>query len=162
MKTPELSSELTRLGRLLCDRGWQMATAESCTGGAIATACTDIPGSSAWFAGAMVVYTVPWKEKFLGVPAETIENHGVVSEAVVAAMLEGLRERTGVQCGIAVSGIAGPTGAEPGKPVGTVVVGVMAGGTVRVTTRHFPGDREAVRAGVVAFGIREVLGVLSA
>lgn len=160
MKTPELNRELTELAQMLCARGWQMATAESCTGGAIATACTDIPGSSAWFAGAMVTYTIPWKEKFLGVPDHVIQQFGVVSEATVDAMLTGLREKCGVPCGIAVSGIAGPTGAEPGKPVGTVVVGMMAGEARVVETCHFDGDRETVRAATVSHGIQGLLRLL--
>ncbi len=145
----------------LLDRGWTMATAESCTGGGIAAACTDVPGSSQWFAGAVVAYTIPWKERLLGVPAETIGHFGVVSHETVAAMLHGLQERHGVQAGIAVSGIAGPTGAEPGKPVGTVVLGAIADAAIDVRTFHFPGDRLAVRAAAVTEGLRLLDALLS-
>ncbi len=137
----------------LLKRGWWLATAESCTGGGIAAALTAVPGSSRWFAGGLVTYAVPWKERLLGVPHATIAQCGVVSEETVAAMLRGLQERHGVQAGVAVSGIAGPGGAEPGKPVGTVVVGACAGAARRVETCHFDGDREAVRASAVARGL---------
>ena len=160
MKTPCLDAEFAEIAQELLRRGWMMATAESCTGGAVAAACTDIPGSSAWFAGALVTYTVPWKVKYLGVPQRVVDEAGVVSEEVVSAMLDGLRRECGVQAGIAVSGIAGPTGAEPGKPVGTVVVGVDAGARRYVEMCHFPGDREGVRAAVVAFGVRKLREML--
>lgn len=162
MKTPELSEELHAIAGALLSRGWLLATAESCTGGAIATACTDIPGSSAWFAGALVTYTIPWKERLLGVPHALIAHAGVVSLEVVGAMLDGLRASHGIQAGIAVSGIAGPTGAEPGKPVGTVVVGAFAGDARRVEVCHFTGDREGVRSATVSEGLRLLLGLLEA
>lgn len=153
MSLPELSTTIEAIAGELMRRGWWMATAESCTGGGIATALTAVPGSSQWFAGGLVTYSIPWKERLLGVPADTIEKFGVVSEETVSAMLQGLQTTQGVQAGIAVSGIAGPTGAEPGKPVGTVVLGVCAGDTQMVETCHFTGDREAVRAAAVIHGI---------
>lgn len=161
MRTPCLDAEIAEIAQGLLQRGWMMGTAESCTGGAIAAACTDIPGSSAWFAGGLVTYTIPWKVKYLGVPQKLVDDAGVVSKEVVSAMLDGLRRECGVQAGIAVSGIAGPTGAEPGKPVGTVVVGVDAGTRRYVEMRHFPGDREGVRAAVVAFGLRKLREMLA-
>lgn len=139
-----------------------MATAESCTGGMIAAACTGLAGASRWFDGGLVTYAIPWKERLLGVEEETVRLHGVVSEAVVAQMLRGLRERHGVQAGVAVSGIAGPGGAEPGKPVGTVAVGAFAGEATVVEMRHFPGDRGEVRQAAVERALGLLLRLLRA
>ncbi|MBR4125855.1 MAG: CinA family protein [Victivallales bacterium] len=160
MNPPELTANIQHIADELLRRGWWMATAESCTGGGIASALTAVPGSSQWFAGGLVTYIIPWKERLLGVPVATIEEFGVVSEETVQAMLQGLQVKQGVQAGIAVSGIAGPTGAEPGKPVGTVVVGVCAGSTFVVETCHFSGDREMVRSSAVVHGIKMLEQVL--
>jgi nicotinamide-nucleotide amidase len=122
-----------------------MATAEACTGGGIAAALTDIPGSSAWFAGAVVTYANEWKTQLLGVPTETLARHGAVSEETVHAMLSGLVANYGVTVGIAVSGIAGPGGGTAEKPVGTVVVGAIGPGWRDVRTMHFNGLRDTVR-----------------
>lgn len=133
------------LGRLLRERGLVMATAESCTGGGIAAALTEIPGSSEWFAGAVVTYANEWKTRLLGVPAETIAKHGAVSEETVQAMLNGLVANYDVPVGIAVSGIAGPGGGTAEKPVGTVVVGAIGPGWREVRSMHFNGLRDTVR-----------------
>jgi nicotinamide-nucleotide amidase len=133
------------VARLLQARGLHLATAESCTGGLVAAAATDIPGSSAWFDGALVTYSNPWKHSLLGVRQQTLEAHGAVSEPVVREMLAGLRERFGVRAAIAVSGIAGPAGGTPEKPVGTVYLGVCADTLTTVTRLHFPGNRRTVR-----------------
>ncbi len=122
-----------------------MATAESCTGGLVAAACTELPGSSQWFDGGLVTYATPWKIRLLGVPQETVQTHGVVSLPVVEAMLAGLQTLHGVQAGIAVSGIAGPGGALPHRPVGTVALGAFAGERRQCLLLHFPGDRHQVR-----------------
>lgn len=156
----EIRDTLGKVAEALSSRGWMLATAESCTGGGIAAACTDLPGSSAWFAGAFVTYSTSWKERFLGVPHDMVERHGVVSEEVVSAMLDGLVARTGVQCAIAVSGIAGPGGAEPGKPVGTVVLGVQAGASREVETLLFQGDRRAVRQATVKTALGKLARML--
>ena len=153
MSFPELTTNIQAIADELLKRGWWLATAESCTGGMIAEALTAVPGSSQWFAGGLVTYTIPWKERLLGVPPRTIEEFGVVSEDTVRAMLQGLREIHKVEAGIAVSGIAGPTGAEPGKPVGTVVVGAYAGPEMQVETCHFSGGRDEVRFSAVCHGI---------
>ncbi len=137
--------EIPLVARELLRRQWRMATAESCTGGLVAAACTELPGSSQWFDGGLVTYATPWKLRLLGVPPETVESHGVVSLAVVEAMLAGLRSLHGVQAGVAVSGIAGPGGGLPGKPVGTVALGAFAGDRRQCLLLHFPGDRRQVR-----------------
>jgi nicotinamide-nucleotide amidase len=133
------------VARLLLDHGWRLAIAESCTGGLTAAAATDIPGSSAWFAGGLVTYADAWKQDLLGVRADTLHRHGAVSEPVVRQMLAGLRDRFGVQTAIAISGVAGPTGGTPEKPVGTVVVGAATPDRVDLVRTVFPGNRRAVR-----------------
>ncbi len=141
-----IASELVR-------RNWQMATAESCTGGGIAAALTARPGSSQWFAGALVTYAIPWKIRLLGVKPEIIDEFGVVSAETVTAMLQGTLDNYQVQAAIAVSGIAGPTGAEPGKPVGTVFVGAATSHHCQVLEMHYQGDRDAVRQQAVQTGL---------
>lgn len=125
------------------------ATAESCTGGWIAKALTDIAGSSQWFTEGFVTYSNGAKMRRLGVPAAVLRTHGAVSEAVARAMARGALIRSGAQVAVAVTGIAGPDGAVPGKPVGTVWMAwaVKRGRKVQVSglLKHFQGDREAVR-----------------
>ena len=133
------------LGILLKDRHLMMATAESCTGGGIAAAMTDTAGSSEWIVGGIVTYANEWKMNVLGVREETLQRHGAVSEATVHQMLDGLQMRFDVQAGVAVSGIAGPGGGTPDKPVGTVVIGAYAPHWRCVKTFHFSGLRDTVR-----------------
>ncbi len=132
------------VGNLLQTRGWRIAAAESCTGGLLMQRLTDIAGSSAWVQGGVVAYANDVKTSALGVPAEEIEQHGAVSEPVARAMAEGARARTGADIGVAITGIAGPGGGSPDKPVGTVFVAVA---TDRSEVRQFlfPGDRVMVR-----------------
>ena len=133
------------LGILLKERHLMMATAESCTGGGIAAAMTDTAGSSEWIVGGVVTYANEWKMNVLGVREETLQRHGAVSEATVHQMLDGLQMRFDVQAGVAVSGIAGPGGGTPEKPVGTVVIGAYAPHWRCVKTFHFSGLRDTVR-----------------
>jgi nicotinamide-nucleotide amidase len=142
---PDCLTPADHVAQLLQARGWYLAAAESCTGGLVAAAATDIPGSSAWFAGALVTYSNEWKQTLLGVRQQTLDAHGAVSEAVVREMLAVLRARFGVRAAIAISGIAGPAGATPDKPVGTVCVGVCADAVTTVTRLQFPGNRHSVR-----------------
>ncbi|WP_132994035.1 competence/damage-inducible protein A [Gordonia zhaorongruii] len=126
--------------------GRTVSTAESCTGGLIAARFTDRPGSSAYFLGGVAAYANEVKSGVLGVPAELINEHGAVSEQVAAAMADGARTSVGTDVAVSTTGIAGPDGARPGKPVGTVCFGVAIAGHETVTaTRHFPGDRRSVR-----------------
>lgn len=134
------------LGKLLIARGLVLSTAESCTGGGIAAAITDIAGSSEWFSGAFVTYSNEWKMRQLGVLPTTLETYGAVSAQTVSQMLDGLLANGGADLGIAVSGIAGPGGGTPEKPVGTVFIGVAGHGWQRVQRMLFAGDRAAVRA----------------
>ncbi len=137
------------LAEVLIDRlrGKQMrfAVAESCTGGMIGTKVTAVPGSSDVFVGGVICYENASKIRDLGVPSSTIEEHGAVSEAVVVAMVEGVRTRFEVDAGVAVTGVAGPEGGTPEKPVGTVWLAACAGTTTRVVKRWLPGKRSEVR-----------------
>jgi len=133
------------VGRACEARRWRLATAESCTGGMVAAAITDIGGSSTWFERGFVTYTNEAKIEMLGVRAETLAAHGAVSEAVAAEMAAGALV-AGVDLSVAVTGIAGPSGATPGKPVGLVCFAwARRGGIVETCTRRFGGDRAAVR-----------------
>lgn len=132
-------------------RGLTLATAESCTGGLIAAALTAIPGSSAVVTRGYVTYSNEAKQEMLGVPAGLLASVGAVSEAVARAMAEGALRKSGADLALSCTGIAGPGGATPGKPVGLVFIGAaMRGGDTRVLRRVFPGDRAAVRAATVA------------
>lgn len=137
------------VGRLLLDAGRTVAVAESCTGGAIGAALTSVPGSSAWFRGGAIVYADDVKTALAGVPAETIARDGAVSPTVAGLLAEGARERLGSDYGIGATGIAGPSGGSPDKPVGLVFVGVAAGSGTRVREMRLPGDRDLVRTRTV-------------
>lgn len=142
---PECAGVVDHVGRLLAARGWMLALAESCTGGMLASAITDIPGASAWFAGGIVSYANQAKHDLLDVSPATLSAHGAVSGETVAEMLAGARRRFAAEAAIAVSGIAGPGGAVPGKPVGTVFIGVSVGETTQIARHLFPGNRHTVR-----------------
>jgi nicotinamide-nucleotide amidase len=135
-----------RLALRLKTQGMRLATAESCSGGWIAKVCTDMPGSSDWFECAIVSYSNTSKHRLLGVPIETIEHYGAVSEQTVRAMLNGLFARTDADLGVAVSGIAGPGGGSADKPVGTVWISAGQRATHACARRFtFSGDRNQVR-----------------
>ena len=163
-KKPEDNStelQLAReLGMKLKAGGLLLATAESCTGGGIASLLTEIPGASEWFAGALVTYSNAWKEQLLGVKEATLAAHGAVSQQTVSEMLGGLLSRYQVQAGLAVSGIAGPGGAVPGKPVGTVFVGAAYREKRRIECCHFAGNRSEVRRQSAAKALQMLLDLL--
>jgi nicotinamide-nucleotide amidase len=148
---------VVRLADALRARGWRIATAESCTGGLIAGACTDLAGSSDWFERGFVTYSNAAKSELLGVPAAWIAQHGAVSEPVVRAMAEGALARAPVQLSVAVTGIAGPGGAVPGKPVGTVWLAWARAGDTQAERLQLAGDRAAVRAATVARALERLL-----
>jgi nicotinamide-nucleotide amidase len=145
------------VGLRLAETQRRLATAESCTGGWIAKLCTDIAGSSEWFDCGFVCYSNAAKTRDLGVPEKLIEVEGAVSDAVVRAMAEGAIERTGADVGLAVSGIAGPGGAVPGKPVGTVWFALAQKFEDRLECQghliQFSGDRDAVRRQAVLYAL---------
>jgi nicotinamide-nucleotide amidase len=158
----ELTALAVRLGRALDARNLRVATAESCTGGWIAKALTDIPGSSRWVEGGVVAYSNSAKSALLGVPAGTVAAHGAVSEAVVRAMAEGARARFGVPLTVAVSGVAGPDGGTPEKPVGTVWFAWANGRETTAARELFAGDREAIRRRSVDFALRRLIELAEA
>jgi len=159
----DLARLAARVGRHLLDGGRGVATAESCTGGWIAKALTDIAGSSQWFVEGFVTYGNESKVRRLGVPRAVLQTQGAVSEAAVRAMAAGALKRTGAQLAVAVTGIAGPGGAVPGKPVGTVWLGwaERRGRAIHVVAilKHFRGDREAVRRKTVRAALEGLLEV---
>jgi len=159
----DLARLTARVGRHLLRGGRNVATAESCTGGWIAKAITDIAGSSQWFIEGFVTYSNESKVERLGVTRTVLEKEGAVSEATARAMAAGALKRTGAQLSVAVTGIAGPDGAVAGKPVGTVWLAwaERRGRAMRVAVqlRHFRGDREAVRRKAVRAALRGLLDI---
>ena len=162
--TEEATAELVaRVAQALTRRGWMMATAESCTGGLIAARCTDLAGSSVWFERGFITYSNEAKSELLGVPPMAIAQHGAVSATVAQAMAEGALRHSHAQVAVAVTGIAGPGGAVPGKPVGTVWLGWASraagtqpagSGSLLLSLR---GDRAAVREATVRAALGKVL-----
>lgn len=148
-ETEKIEELVTLLADRLRQRGESMATAESCTGGLIAAACTELSGSSDWFDRGFVTYSNTAKTEMLGVPATLLAQHGAVSAEVAAAMADGARTRAGVAHAVAVTGVAGPTGGSPGKPVGTVWFGWATPSGVSTERCHFDGDRAQVRLATV-------------
>jgi nicotinamide-nucleotide amidase len=153
-------AQCEQLARVLVARNWMLATAESCTGGLIAAACTDLGGSSAWFERGFVTYSNEAKTELLGVDANLIAQHGAVSEVVARAMAFGAVRHARAQVSVAVTGVAGPTGGSPAKPVGTVWFGFQVDGILSSETRCFPGDRAAVRAATVQHALARLLELL--
>ena len=149
---PEATLEQARsLLALMEGKGLTLATAESCTGGLIAAALTAIAGSSSVVMAGFVTYANDAKHKMVGVQQESLAQHGAVSAEVAQEMAEGARMRAGVSLALSCTGIAGPGGATPGKPVGLVFIGCAREGAATLVERHvFPGDRAAVRAATVA------------
>ena len=146
MSDGDATPDVAALGDALRARGWMLATAESCTGGLIAAACTGVAGSSDWFERGVVSYSNAAKTELLGVPAALIEAHGAVSAEVACAMAEGALSRSRAQLAVAVTGIAGPGGATPGKPVGTVWLAfARRGAPAQAELLRLDGDRAAVR-----------------
>jgi nicotinamide-nucleotide amidase len=133
------------VGDLLVERGWRIATAESCTGGLLAKRLTDAPGSSRYFERGFVTYSNESKIELLAVPAADLEAHGAVSAAVAAHMAEGAARRAGVEVGVGITGIAGPDGGTEAKPVGTVFIGVRSPAGTESRPFHFVGNRNTVR-----------------
>lgn len=142
---------------LMLERKVFLATAESCTGGLIAGACTDLAGSSAWFDRGFVTYSNEAKHDMLGVDAASIAAHGAVSEPVARAMAAGAVARSRARVAVAVTGVAGPTGGSADKPVGTVWFGWALDGEVRTERRRFEGDRAAVRRATVRHALHTLV-----
>jgi nicotinamide-nucleotide amidase len=158
LPTHGIDAAASAVAAALMKTGATMACAESCTGGLIAAACTALAGSSAWFDRGFVTYSNAAKTEMLGVPAELIAAHGAVSEQVAIAMADGALSRAGVSVAVAVTGIAGPGGASPGKPVGTVWTAVAAKGAMtRAVLLGLDGDRGEIRRQTVLAALRLVV-----
>lgn len=157
MNTQDTLPLVQSLAAALLVRGWLMTTAESCTGGLIAAACTELAGSSNWFDRGVVTYSNQAKVDLLGVPAALIEQHGAVSEEVARAMAQGALARSQAHVAVAVTGVAGPTGGSASKPVGTVWL-AWALGPSQVTAKRcvFAGDRAAVRSATVIEALQTI------
>ena len=159
----ELQRLAIKVGAHLLDGERRVVTAESCTGGWIGKVLTDVPGSSAWYLGGAVVYSNTLKQSLLGVLPSTLARHGAVSEHAAREMAIGALETLGGQVSVVVTGIAGPEGGQPGKPVGTVWFGwawrIEGEIETRVALETFAGDRESIRRQSVARALREVLTV---
>ena len=152
-----LDAEVAALGDALRKHGWMLATAESCTGGLIAAACTAIAGSSDWFERGFVTYSNAAKSELLGVPPALIDAHGAVSAEVACAMASGALAHSKAQLAVAVTGIAGPGGATPGKPVGTVWLALARSGEpAQAELLQLDGDRAAIRAQTVRHALRRL------
>ena len=159
----ELELAGARLGDLLLEHGWRLATAESSTGGLIGHAITMVPGASRYYVGGVISYSNLAKEVELGVPHELITEHGAVSSEVAQAMADGVRHRFNVELGLSVTGIAGPDGASEGKPLGTHYVGVsLRGHPDRVEHRVFAHDREGNKAAAAMLAIQLAIEQLHA
>ncbi|MES2783922.1 MAG: CinA family protein [Pseudomonadota bacterium] len=150
-------SAIERLAEVLLEREWMLATAESCTGGMIAAACTDLAGSSQWFERGFVTYSNEAKTDSLGVDAGLIAANGAVSELVARAMAFGAVRHSRARVSVAVTGVAGPTGGSKDKPVGTVWFGFMIDGRLDSEMRRFDGDRAAVRRRTVEHAIEGLI-----
>lgn len=153
--------DTSALVALLAERGLTLSTAESCTGGMIASAIVDVPGASAVFAGGAVTYTEAVKTSLLGVPEDVIRERGVVSRDVAALMAEGARRRLGTDLAVSTTGAAGPGGGTPEAPVGRVYIGVALESKTVVFREDIPGDREAVRRGATKKAIRYLCACLT-
>lgn len=154
---PDLSA---LLADLLLKKDWKLVTAESCTGGLIAAACTDLAGSSAWFERGFVTYSNEAKTELLGVNKTLLLRDGAVSESVARAMVQGALAHSHAQVALSVTGVAGPSGGSPAKPVGTVWFGLAVPGQVVTEVQHFTGERAAVRAASVLHALRQLVTLL--
>lgn len=150
-----------RVAHLLRGSGLTVAVAESCSGGLIAKRLTDLPGSSSYFLFGAVTYSNDAKQTVLGVPAALLETHGAVSSPVAAAMAEGVRKVAGSSIAVATTGIAGPDGGTPEKPVGTVFIALAGPDGCDVCRHRFDGDREAVRTATADAALELIAGYVS-
>lgn len=147
------------VGQALLARGWRIGTAESCTGGLLAAAITDVAGSSGWFDEGLVTYANASKQRLLAVPVDVLDSQGAVSQPVVEAMVKGVLAR-GADVAVATSGIAGPDGGSDEKPVGTVWFAWALASRVFSERKVFSGDRIAVRTQATEFALSQLLQLL--
>lgn len=157
MTVTELAGDLLAA---LAGRGMTMASAESCTGGMVAAAITDIPGASAVFRGGVVVYSNDAKVRLLGVQARTMASFGAVSEQTAQEMASGMARTIGADCAVAITGIAGPDGGSADKPVGTVWFGFAVRGATTAECAHFDGDRHTIRQAATAWALSRLCALV--
>lgn len=154
----EVATAVEEVAAALRERGWMMCAAESCTGGWMSKCCTDLPGSSDWFHGAFISYSYRAKEQQLGVIQDDLLAHGAVSEEIAQQMALGARRASGADIAVAMTGIAGPGGGLPNKPVGMVCFGYsVRGGRMFSDTQVLAGDRAEVRLRTVLLGLKGVV-----
>jgi nicotinamide-nucleotide amidase len=157
----ELHQLAFELGEKLLARGWMLATAESCTGGWVGQLLTSLPGSSQWYERGFITYANAAKIEMLGVPEDTLATHGAVSEETASVMAAGALKHSHAQAALAISGIAGPGGGTPQKPVGLVCYGwALSDGTLMSSTCRLDGDREEIRSRAVAAALRGLIDLL--
>lgn len=149
------------IAELLISRGWTLSTAESCTGGGIGHALTALPGSSNWFEGGVICYANGVKNRLLHVPEVILNKYGAVSEQVAINMAQGVRKLLGTDISVAVTGVAGPDGGTPEKPVGTVWVAWSTGQETAARQFHLEGDRDQIREQTVFQALQGILTLLT-
>ncbi len=158
----DINDTVQSLASLLKSRRFLLGTAESCTGGGVAHACTELTGSSDWFIGGFVSYSNAAKTRMLGVSAELIQNHGAVSEPVVRAMAEGVLTHSEASLSVSITGVAGPGGGSVEKPVGTVWFGWALHGRATISEKmRFSGDRASVREQAIEHALHGLIAVLT-
>ena len=153
----DIEQRVQELADALLDRGQRVCTAESCTGGLIAKVFTDLAGSSDWFERGYVTYSNAAKNEMLGVPSSLIDDYGAVSEPVANAMASGALLHSAADYAIAVTGVAGPGGGSPQKPVGTVWIALASAGHLEAQCHQFEGDRAAVREATLVAGLARLI-----
>jgi nicotinamide-nucleotide amidase len=158
----ELFQLAQQLGQLLTHKGWMLTSAESCTGGWLGQTVTAVAGSSQWYDRGFITYSNLAKQEMLGVSIDTLNTHGAVSEETAREMAQGALKHSQARISVSVSGVAGPGGGTPRKPVGTVCIGwASTDGSLSSTTCRLGGDREEIRARAVAAALRGLIELLS-
>ena len=153
-----MDEHVQKVADMLTQQGLKVATAESCTGGLIGDTLTSVPGSSAYYEGGVISYSNALKQRFLGVTATTLEQYGAVSEETVREMATGIRDTAGVDIGIATTGIAGPSGGTPDKPIGLVYIGLADCDGVKVERHVFDGSRQENKKETCRAALQMLLG----
>jgi nicotinamide-nucleotide amidase len=156
--------EITQeLARVLIKNHWHLSTAESCTGGMVAASITELAGSSEWFERGYVTYSNQSKSEDIDVSQNLIEQHGAVSDQVARAMALGAKQNSGSDVSLSITGIAGPTGGSPEKPIGTVCFAwALANDQIVSETKHFEGNRQQIRQQACDFSLRKLLSLVVA
>ena len=164
MNTPhkhDLHEVTQELARVLIKNHWHLSTAESCTGGMVAASITELAGSSEWFERGYVTYSNQSKSEDIDVSQNLIEQHGAVSDQVARAMALGAKQNSGSDLSLSITGIAGPTGGSPEKPIGTVCFAwALANDQIVSETKHFEGNRQQIREQACDFSLRKLLDLL--